>query len=263
MTLLPPWPLNDYCFALKSFSERQPKFVLLAFLFPVCLQKTKPEFGDVWTLKGATGQKAKKVKLGQAVLTWADLSQAKIWTDPAYQRHQRYLAIDHVAVAQERKMQANGIEHIRVISEDKLEHTVSVASFDALLPTGSDLVLVESSGPPPLFTAENVRTMVGLIGPETGWWVWWMMAKIVEMTPWHVHTFPCFTPTDDRMWDAKKPRKMLYQNLHISMVTEQQVSETRRPNYVTSTVPWRLSFLIFLIRAVSTSMPNRNLKGAR
>ena len=36
------------------------------------------------------------------------------------------------------------------------------------------------------------------------------------------------------------------------MVTEQTVPDTRQPNYVTSTVPWRLS--IFLIRAISPSM---------
>ena len=75
-----------------------------------------------------------------------------------------------------------------------------------------------------------------------------------SITPWHVHTFPFFTSTDDRMWDPKGPRKLLYQNLRISMVTEQQVLETRRPNYVTSTVARRLSFLNFLIKAVSTSM---------
>ena len=56
------------------------------------------------------------------------------------------------------------------------------------------------------------------------------------------------------MWDPKNRRKMLYRNLRISMVTEQSVPETRQPNYVTSTVPWRLSFLIFLSRAVATSM---------
>ena len=93
-----------------------------------------------------------------------------------------------------------------------------------------------------------------LIGPDTGSWVSWMMSNVAEITPWHVHTFPLFTSTDDRMWDPKNPRKMLYRKLRISMVTEQKVPETRQPNYVTSTVPWRLSFLIFLIKAVSTSM---------
>ena len=34
--------------------------------------------GGYWT-------KPTEVKLGQVVLTWAALSQAKIWTDPAYQ----------------------------------------------------------------------------------------------------------------------------------------------------------------------------------
>ena len=93
-----------------------------------------------------------------------------------------------------------------------------------------------------------------LIGPDTGSWVSWMMSHVDEITIWHVHTFPFFSSADDRMWGPKNPRKMLYGNLRISMVTEHKVSETRQPNYVASTVPWRLSFLIFLIRAVSTSM---------
>ena len=222
-----------------------------------CLKKIRKE---AWTLKGVTGQKANKVKLGQVVLTWAHLSQAKIWTDPAYQRQRRYPAMDHGAVAQERKMREKGIERMTVTSEDKSDSSVSVASFDTLLPTGADIVVVESSGQLPPFTAENVRTMVGkhasisLIGTDTGSWVIWMMSNVAEITPWHVHTFSLFTSTDDRMWDPKKTRKMLYRNLHISMVTQQNVPETRQPNYVTSTVPWRLSVLIFLIRAVSTSM---------
>ena len=93
-----------------------------------------------------------------------------------------------------------------------------------------------------------------LIGPDTGSWVSWMMSQVEEITNWHVHTFPFFTSTDDRMWDPKNSRKMLLRNLRLSMVTEQRVPETGQPNYVTSTVPWRLLFLIFLIRAVSTSM---------
>ena len=106
-----------------------------------CLKETRKE---AWTLKGVTGQKAKKVKLGQVVLTWADLSQAKIWTDPAYQRQRRYLAMDHGAVPQERKMQDKGIERITVTWQDKSDRSVSVASFDTLLPIGADLVVVES-----------------------------------------------------------------------------------------------------------------------
>ena len=136
-----------------------------------CLKETRKE---AWTLKGVTGQKAKKVKLGQVVLTLAALSQAKIWTDPAYQRRMRYLAMNHGAVAQERKMQDKGIERITVTWEDKSDRSVSVASFNTLLPYGADLVVVESSGQLPPFTAENVRTMVGKhasinpIGPDTG-----------------------------------------------------------------------------------------------
>ena len=56
------------------------------------LKETRKE---AWTLKGVTEQKAKKVKLGQVVPTWADLSQAKVGTDPAYQCQRRYLAMDH------------------------------------------------------------------------------------------------------------------------------------------------------------------------
>ena len=168
--------------------------------------------------------------------------------------------MDHGANAQERKMQDKGIERITVTWEDKSDRSVSVASFDTLLPTGADPVVVESSGQLPLFTAEYVRTTVGkhasiiLIGPDTGSWVSWMMSHVEEITNWHVHTFPFFTSTDDRMWDPKNPRRMLYRNLRISMVTEQNVPETRPPIYVTCTVPWRLSLLIVLIRAVSTSM---------
>ena len=84
------------------------------------------------------------MKLYQVLLTWVDLSQAMIWTDPAYQRQRWYLAMDHGAVAQERKMQDKGIERITVTSEDKLDHGVSVASFDTLLPIDADLVVVES-----------------------------------------------------------------------------------------------------------------------
>ena len=68
------------------------------------------------------------------------------------------------------------------------------------------------------FHAENVRPMVSkqasmiLIGPDTGLWVSWMMSHVVEITNWHVHTFPFFTSTDDRMWDPKNQRKMLYRN---------------------------------------------------
>ena len=222
-----------------------------------CLKEIRKED---WTLKGVTGQYARKVKLRQVVLTWADLSEAKIWMDPAYQRQRRYLAMDHGAVAQERKMQDKGIKRITGIWQDKSDRSVSVATFDTLLPTGADLVVVESSGQLPPFTAENVRTMVGkhasviLTGPDTGSWVLWMMSLAEEITNWHVHTFPFSTSTDDRMWDPKNPRKMLYRNLRISMVTEQKVPETRQTNYVTSTVPWRLWFLSFLIRAVSISM---------
>ena len=159
-------------------------------------------------------------------------------------------------------MQDRGIEGITVTWEDKSGRSVSVASFDTLLPAGADLVVVESSGQLPPFTAGNVRTMVGkhasiiLIGPDTGSSVSWMMSNVEDITNWHMHTLAFFTSTDDRMWDPKNPRKMLYRNLLISTVTEQNVPETRQPNYVTSIVPWRLSFWIFLIRAVSTSMRN-------
>ena len=129
-----------------------------------------------------------------------------------------------------------------------------------LLPIGADLVVVDSSGPQPPFTAENVRTMVGkhaliiLIRPDTGSWVSWIMSNVVEIIPWHVHTFPFFPWTDDRMWDPKNPRKMLYRNARISMIADQRGPEIRQPNYVTSTVPWRLFSSIFLITAVSISM---------
>ena len=161
-----------------------------------CLKET---WKEAWTLKGVTGQDAKKVKLGQVVLTWADLCQAKIWMDAAYERQRRYLAMDHGAVAPETKKQDKGIEHITVTWQDKSDQSVSVAFFDTLLPTGADLAVVESSGQLPPFTAKNVRTMVGkhvsiiLIGPDTGSWVSWMMSHVEEITNWHVRTFPFFT----------------------------------------------------------------------
>ena len=86
------------------------------------------------------------------------------------------------------------MKHITVTSEDKSERSVSVASFDALLPTGADVVLLESSGPLPPFTAENVRTMVGkhatimLIGPDTRSWPSWMISNVVENNGFQ----PCF-----------------------------------------------------------------------
>ena len=53
--------------------------------------------------------------------------------------------MDHGAVAQERKMQDKGIERITVTWQDKSDWGVSVAPLDTLLPTGTDLVVVESS----------------------------------------------------------------------------------------------------------------------
>ena len=120
--------------------------------------------------------------------------------------------MDHGAVAQERKMQDKGLQRITVTSEPKSDQRVSVASFDTLLPTGVDLVVVVTSGQLPPFTAENDRTMVGkhasviLIGRETGSCVLWMMSNAAEITPWHVHEFPLFTSTGDRVWDPENPR---------------------------------------------------------
>ena len=55
-----------------------------------CLKEARKE---AWTLKEATGQKGKNVKVSKVLSTWADLSEAKIWRDPAYQRQPWYLAM--------------------------------------------------------------------------------------------------------------------------------------------------------------------------
>ena len=143
--------------------------------------------------------------------------------------------MDHGAVAQERKLLDKKIQRITVTWEHKSDRSASVASLDTLLPTSADLVVVESSEQMPPITAENVRTMTGkhpsiiLMGPDTGSWVSWMISNVEEITNWHMHAFSFFTSSDDRMWDPKNPGKMLYRNLRISMVTEQNVPEMRPP----------------------------------